>query len=51
MKTENIIIRSTKVFKKRVKKAAGMDNKDMSKYITDLIVEDIKKKEKWTSKT
>ncbi len=45
MKKTQIVLRSTEDFKNRVKRAAGIDNKNASEYIRDLILEDLKKKE------
>ena len=44
MKDKIIPIKSTKEFREEVKKVAGQDNKTMTGYITDLILEDFKKR-------
>jgi predicted transcriptional regulator len=46
MRTELITIKATPEFKKRVKAAAEKDNKTLSSYIRDCILDDFKQKEK-----
>ncbi len=50
MKTENIQIKTTLEFKKRVREAADRNNKTMSEYATDALLlkmsQDSKRKEK-----
>ena len=46
MRTEFITIKSTPEFKKRVKEAAERDNKTLSSYVRDCILDDFKRKEK-----
>ena len=54
MKNKNIKFLVTGEFKKEVEKVAGQDNKTMTGYITDLILDDFRKRglrhEKSTSK-
>ena len=44
MKSENIKILVTEEFKKEVQKVCSQDSKTMTSYITDLILEDFKKR-------
>jgi len=44
MKTEYIVIKATKEFKTRVKEAAERDNKTMSSFVRDCVLEDFKKR-------
>lgn len=46
MKTKHIVVKVTEVFKKRVKKAAERDNKTLSSYVRDCLLEDFKRKGK-----
>jgi hypothetical protein len=46
MKTELVVIKATKAFKKRVKEAAERENKTLSSYVRDCILADFNKKEK-----
>lgn len=44
MKNKIIPVKSTEEFKNEVKKVADQDNKTMTGYITDLILEDFRKR-------
>lgn len=44
MKTKHIVVKVTEEFKKRVKKAAERDNKTLSSYVRDCLLEDFKRK-------
>ncbi len=44
MKNKIIPVKSTDEFKNEVKKVASQDNKTMTGYITDLILEDFRKR-------
>lgn len=46
MKSELIVIKATPEFKKRVKEASDNDNKTLSDYIRDLILDNFKQIEK-----
>ena len=46
MKTKTIMIMVSESFKNRVKKAAIEDNKTLTGYVNDLILSDLKKRDK-----
>ena len=46
MKTELIVVKTTKEFKQKVKKYALVDNQNMSEYITSCVLKDFKEKVK-----
>ena len=46
MKTVHLVVKATEEFKNRVRKAAERDNKTMSSYVRDCLLEDFKRKGK-----